>query len=125
MSRRIALLLTLLAFALPALADPPMTTLRVEVKSATGKPVDRATVVVRFVQGRSAIKLGKKIRKNWEMRTSQEGVARIPAIPQGTILIQVIAKGFQTFGQSYDVNQEEKTIEIALNPPQPQHSEHQ
>jgi hypothetical protein len=87
--------------------------------------VDRASVVVRFVEGRSIIKLGKKTRTNWELRTSQDGIAKIPPIPQGKILVQVIAKGYQTYGQTYDVNEEEKTIEIKLNPPQPQHSEHQ
>ena len=91
----------------------------------SGKPIDRASVVVRFVEGRSIVKLGKKIRTNWELRTSQEGLAKIPPIPQGKILVQVIAKGYQTFGQTYDVAEEEKTIEIKLNPPQPQHSEHQ
>jgi hypothetical protein len=52
-------------------------------------------------------------------------VARIPSIPQGKVRIQVIAKGYQTFGQVFDVNEEEKTIEVKLNPPQPQFSAHQ
>ena len=125
MLRRIAVLLALAALAMPVLAGPPMTNLRIEVRSMSGKPIDRASVVVRFVEGRSIVKLGKKIRTNWELRTSQEGLAKIPPIPQGKILVQVIAKGYQTFGQTYDVAEEEKTIEIKLNPPQPQHSEHQ
>jgi hypothetical protein len=77
------------------------------------------------VEGRSVVKLGKKIRTNWELKTSQEGVAKIPPIPQGKILVQVSAKGYQTFGGTFDVSEEEKTLEIKLNPPQPQHSEHQ
>ncbi len=104
--------------------DPPMTTLRIEVKSIHDKPVERASVIVRFVKGRSIKKLGRKIRKNWELRTNQEGVAKIPPIPQGTVLVQVIAKGYQTFGQEFEVEEEEKTIEITLNPPQPQYSSH-
>jgi hypothetical protein len=39
--------------------------------------------------------------------------------------IQVIAKNHQTFGQIYDVDNEEQQITIKLNPPQAQHSEHQ
>jgi len=101
-----------------------MTKLNIEVKSYGGTPVDRADVVVRFVKGRSPIKLGKKIRTTWEMRTNQEGLAKVPAIPQGSILIQVIAKGYQTFGGTFDVDEEEKTLEIKLNPPQPQYSAH-
>src|SRR5712692_6385185 len=74
-------------------ADTPMTKLIVEVKTLEGRPVDRASVVVRFVEGRSVIKLGKKIRTTYELRTNQDGVAKIPTIPQGKILVQVIAKG--------------------------------
>jgi hypothetical protein len=102
-----------------------MTSLRIEVKTQSDKPVDRAAVIVRFIEGRSAVKFGKSIRKNWEMRTGQEGVVKIPPIPQGKILVQVNAKGYQTFGQTFDVTEEERTIEVKLNTPQPQHSEHQ
>ena len=102
-----------------------MTKLTVQVKNDGGKPVDRASVIVRFVQGRNYIKLGKKIRDTYELRTNQEGEASIPEIPQGTIRVQVIAKGYQTFGHDFEVNEAEKTLEIKLNPPQPQYSAHQ
>ena len=119
------LALMVMACSLPVLADPPMTRLRIEVKSLGGKPVERASVIVRFVEGRSVIKFGKKIRTSWETRTSMEGVAKIPSLPQGKILIQVIAKGYQTFGQDFEITEEEKTIEVRLNPPQPQYSVHE
>jgi len=118
--------LVLLAAALPVLADPPMTKIRVEVRKATNdKPVERASVIVRFVEGRSVVKLGKKIMTTYQMRTNQDGVASMPAIPQGKIQIQVIAKGFQTFGQIVQIEEEEKTVEVKLNDPQPQYSVHQ
>ncbi len=124
--RSLAISLALMSMAAAALvAAPPMSKLRIEVKSLSDKPVDRASVVVRFVEGRSVTKLGKKVITNWETRTNQEGVARIPSIPQGKVRIQVIAKGYQTFGQIFDVSEEEKTIEIKLNPPQPQFSAHE
>ncbi len=123
---RLLFLVALLVMALPVLADPPMTKIRVEVRKATNdKPVDRASVVIRFVEGRSVVKLGKKIMTSYQMRTNQDGVANMPAIPQGKIQIQVIAKGFQTFGQIFDIGEEEKTVEIKLNDPQPQYSVHQ
>jgi hypothetical protein len=126
MKTRILLSLVLFAAALPVLAEPPMTKIRVEVRKATtDKPVERASVVVRFVEGRSVVKLGKKIMTSYQMRTNQDGVATIPAIPQGKIQIQVIAKGFQTFGQIIDIGEEEKTVEVKLNDPQPQFSVHQ
>ncbi len=111
--------------ALPAAGDTPMTTLRVEVKTHTDRPLDRASVVVKFVKGRNYLKLGKKTVTSWQVKTNQEGVAKIPALPQGEILIQVIAKGYQTFGQTFEVNEPERTIEVKLNPPQPQFSAHQ
>jgi len=66
----------------------------------------------------------KKLRTTYELRTNQDGEAKVPEIPQGEIRIQVIAKGFQTFGQIFDVTEEEKTIDITLNPPQQQYSSH-
>lgn len=124
--RSTALLAALLcALVLPLRADPPMTKIRVEVKTLSGKPIDRASVVVHCEQGRSILKLGKQTVTHWELRTNQDGVARVPSLPQGKIKIQVIAKGYQTFGEVFDIAEEEKTIEIKLNPPQPQHTEHQ
>ena len=108
----------------PLAADPPMTRLQIEVKNLNDKPVERASVMVKFIEGRSIVKFGRKIKTNWELRTNQMGVAKIPPIPQGKILVQVIAKGYQTFGEYYDVDQEEQTIEVKLKPPQPQYSAH-
>jgi hypothetical protein len=125
MRTRLLLVPALFLFALGMRADAPMTRLEVQVTTQGGKPIDRAGVVVRFVEGRSVVKLGKKIRTTYEMRTNQEGLVKIPAIPQGKILIQVIAKGYQTFGQTFDVNEPEKTIAIKLNIPQSQYSAHQ
>ena len=106
------------------LAGADMTTLTIHVTTDSGKPIDHASVVVKFVQGRSKVKFGKKIRTEYELHTNEDGIAKIPPIPQGTILIQVIAKDYQTFGQSFDVAEEEKTLEVKLNPPQPQYSAH-
>lgn len=115
----------IVALCLPVLADPPMTTLRIEVKTLKDKPIERASVILDFVEGRSIAKFGKKIRTHWETRTNQEGVAKLPPIPQGKVRVQVIAKGYQTFGNVYDVDQEEHTIEVKMNPPQAQFSVHQ
>ena len=102
-----------------------MTKLIVHVTTLSGKPIDRADVVVKFISGRSIILLGKAIRTSWEMRTNQEGLAKVPAeIPQGNILIQVIAPGYQTFGQTFEVLALEKTIDVKLNLPQEQYSAH-
>jgi hypothetical protein len=116
-------LILALALVLP-LAGADLTTLTIHVTTQSGKPIDRASVVVKFVQGRSKVKLGKKIRTEYELHTNEDGIAKIPPIPQGTILIQVIAANYQTYGQNIDVDQDEKTVDIKLNPPQPQYSAH-
>ncbi len=116
--------LAALALAVPLLAEKELTKLQIEVKNRDGKAVDRASVIVRFVEGRSKVKLGRKITTRWELRTNQLGIAKIPPIPQGKILVQVIAKGYQTYGQTHEVEEEEKTIEVKLNPPQGQYSAH-
>jgi len=123
---RIAFFVAVLAMALPVLADPPMTKIRVEVRKAVNdKPIDRASVMIRFVEGRSVIKLGKKIMTSYQARTNQDGVVAMPAIPQGKIQIQVYAKGYQTFGEIFEIGEEEKTVEVKLKDPQPQYSVHQ
>src|ERR1700674_2751495 len=122
--RSLVLAAGLLAGAIAAHAADT-TKLTVQVKNDSDKPVDLASVIVKFVQGRSYIKLGRKIRDTYELRTNQEGEATIPAIPQGKIQIQIIAKGDQTFGQIFDIAEDQKTIEIKLNPPQKQYSAHE
>lgn len=112
-----------LALALP-LAAADMTTLTIHVTTQSGKPIDHASVIVKFVEGRSKVKFGKKIRTEFELHSNEEGIAKIPPIPRGTILVQVIAKDYQTFGDNFDVNEPQKTLEIKLNPPQPQYSAH-
>ena len=122
--QRVGILLTLVLCAFAAFADDDMTKLNINVKTQSGRPIDRASVVVRFVQGRSIVKLGKQVKTQWELRTNSEGEARVPEIPQGKIRVQVIAKGYQTFGEVFDVDQSEKTLEIKWNPPQQQYSAH-
>jgi hypothetical protein len=119
------ILIALALCSLPVLADSDMSLLRIEVTTLGGKPIDRASVVVRFVEGRSVAKLGRKVRTTWETRTNQDGVVRIPQVPKGKIRIQVNAKGYQTFGQDFQVEEDEKTLEIKMNPPQPQYSVHE
>lgn len=116
-------LLLLGALALPVFAGD-LTKLKVVVTDTAGKPVDRADVVVKFVEGRSIVKFGKKIRTSWEVHTTQDGTAEVPELPKGKILIQVIAKNYQTFGQTFDVGEDEKAIEVTLKPPQQQYSAH-
>ena len=122
MRRLLLFLLVSLATSGPVRAAD-LTTLKIVVTTLSGKPVERAEVVVRF-GGRSVVKFGKMVRTSWEVRTTQQGVADIPEMPKGKIRVQVVAKGYQTFGQTFDVDEDQRTIEVKLNPPQEQYSAH-
>jgi len=117
--------LTGLALSL-AWAEAPMTELQINVKTQGGHPVDRAEVIVRWKANAKhpAERYGKAVNTTFEMRTNQDGVAKVPAIPQGSILIQVNAKGYQTYGHVFEVFVEEQSIDVVLNPPQQQYSAH-
>lgn len=116
------LILAFLFGSLPLLAANG-TKLTVQVNSVeTGKPIDRASVIVRFRHGLNPVKM-KKIITSWETKTNQMGNVSIPEIPMGEITVQVIADHYQTFGDVYELNMPEQTIEIKLNPPQSQYSE--
>src|ERR1700689_523932 len=117
------LVLAVLLCCLPLIAAAPGTKLTVQVNSAdTGKPIDRASVIVRFRHGLNPVKM-KKIITSWETKTSQEGTVKIPEMPMGEVTIQVIAEHYQTFGDVFELTMPEQTIAIKLNPPQAQYSE--
>jgi hypothetical protein len=108
--------------SLPFLAMAEDTRLTVQVNSAeTGKPIDRASVVVKFRHGLN-VNL-KKIITNWETRTNQDGKVTLPPMPHGEITIQVIAANYQTHGDVYQLTDAEQTISVKLNRPQAQYSE--
>ncbi len=121
--RNVILLLGLVAACLPSFADSDYTKITVKVTNTRGKPIDRANVRLVFKQGRRKL-TGTKIQRSWELKTSQEGTAKLPGIPKGDILIQVTAKDHQSFGDTFTIEEDERTIEVVLNPPQPPHSEH-
>ena len=126
MRNRILLLAFLGVFAAAAslLHAAEQTKISVIVKTQAGRPIDRASVIIRCVD-RKLAKLGKHDCPSYELRTNEEGKAVMPPIPQGKIRVQVIAKGYQTYGKDYEINEEEKTVEVTVNPPQQQYSAHQ
>ncbi len=107
----------------PAFADD-LTRIQVHVVNPGNHPIDQASVIVKFVEGRSKVKFGAKIRQEWDLKTSQEGMVKIPPIPKGKILIQVNASNYQTYGKTIDIQEDEKTVEVTLNSPQKQYSAH-
>ena len=117
-------LTALLLCTISLMAADEGTKLTVQVTSAsTGKPIDRASVVIHFKHGINPVKM-KRLRTSWETRTNQQGSVTVPAIPMGEVTIQIIAQHYQTFGDTYQLKDTEQVIAIKLNPPQTQYSEH-
>jgi hypothetical protein len=78
------------------------------------KPIDSASVYVRYVEEH---KHGKDKKIEMNLKTNQSGVCHVPVIPPGKFLVQVIAEGWKTYGEYYDVNQVDQTISITLARP--------
>jgi hypothetical protein len=95
--------------------EPGMTKLRIRVLTKDDKPVDNASVYVRYNESGGFLHHDKLAELSF--KTNEDGSVKTPAVPQGKILIQVIAKGWHTFGKWYDVNTDEQTIQIKLEPP--------
>jgi hypothetical protein len=113
------LLAGVLLFSAPVVAAET-TALRIEVEDPDGEPVPRASVIVRTLKG----KKGNKVRDSFELKTSNEGSAPLPPIRRGRVLIQVIAKGYQTYGDTVILSEDEQTVSVKLSPPQEQFSVH-
>lgn len=95
--------------------DPPMTKLRIHVVGSNDKPVGSASIYVRFSESGGMFHKDKLAEMNF--KTNEDGSVKVPDVPQGKILIQVIAKGWHTYGRWYDVDSDEQAIEIKLEPP--------
>lgn len=78
------------------------------------KPVDGASVYIRFVEEH---KHGKDKKVEMNLKTNQEGICHVPVIPPGNFLVQVIAEGWKTYGEYYDPNKIDQAININLTRP--------
>jgi Carboxypeptidase regulatory-like domain len=98
--------------------DGPMSDLRfVVVRDYNGKPVRNAAVVLHPVNRK-----GKQSRGGLELKTDGEGRANIDGIPYGPLRVQVLAPGFQTFGEDYKIDRAETEITVKLKRPGGQYS---
>jgi hypothetical protein len=89
----------------------------VVVRDENGKPVRNAAVVVHPVDEK-----GRQERGGIELKTDPDGKAGYDGIPYGTMRIQVLAPGFQTFGSDYDISKPTVDITIKLKRPAQQYS---
>jgi hypothetical protein len=97
----------------------PLPTARIEVtvlRDATGKPIENAAVIFHPMEG-------ERDTGNMELKTNEDGKSIIDVLPIGdTVRLQIIAKGFQTFGEDYKVDKAEMAIKIRMKRPGEQYS---
>lgn len=98
-------------------APPPTSRIEVTIlRAEDDKPVENAAVVFTL--------LGDK--GNMELKTNEDGKAVIDVLPTGSkVLLQVLAKGYQTYGRDYDIDKAEMAFSIKLNRPGKQYSIYQ
>ena len=125
-SQTIACVLLLLALAGVAPAqrdkveDPTAVLNFLVIKDDNGKPVRSAAVIMHPVSAE-----GKQSRGGLELKTDADGKASFDGIPYGKLRVQVLATGFQTFGEDYDVDRAKLSFTIKLKRPQGQYSIYQ
>lgn len=97
----------------------PPPTARIEVvvvRDGNSKPIENAAVIFHPMEG-------EKDKGNMELKTNEDGKTIIDVLPIGdTVRLQVIAKGFQTFGQDYKIDKDQISIEIRMKRPGEQYS---
>lgn len=98
-------------------SPPPTAHIEVTVlRDVNGKPIENAAVVFHAM-------VGEKDEGNMELKTNEDGKAVIDVMPIGdTVRLQIIAKGFQTFGDDYKVDKAQMAIEIRMKRPGEQYS---
>ena len=90
------------------------------VKEDNGKPIRSAAVIMHPVNTH-----GKQSRGGLELKTDAEGKTSFEGIPYGKLRVQILANGFQTFGEDYDVDRAKLSFTIKLKRPQGQYSIYQ
>jgi Carboxypeptidase regulatory-like domain len=87
------------------------------IKDDNGKPVRNAAVIMHPVNSS-----GDQGRGGVELKTDGDGKTSFDGIPYGKVRVQVLASGFQTFGEDYDVDRAKLNLTIKLKRPQGQYS---
>jgi hypothetical protein len=87
------------------------------LKDDNGKPVRSAIVIMHAVENN-----GKQGKGGIEVKTDADGKTSFDGIPYGKLRIQVMASGFQTFGEDYNVDRAKMDFTIKLKRPSNQYS---
>lgn len=95
-------------------APPPTSRIEVTVvRAEDAKPIENASVIFQLI--------GEK--GNMELKTNEDGKSVIDVLPVGsTMRLQILAKGFQTYGQDYKVDKANMSFDVKLKRPVRQYS---
>jgi hypothetical protein len=98
-------------------APPPTARIEVTlVRDVDGKPVENAAVIFHPMKA-------EKDEGNMELKSNEDGKAIIDVLPIGdTVRLQIIAKGFKTYGGDYKIDKDQMAIDIRLKRPGEQYS---
>ncbi len=87
------------------------------LRDSNGTPVRNASVVLHQVDDK-----GQQAKGGVQLKTDAEGRTSYPSVPYGKLRVQVIAPGFQTYGEDYDITEPSHEFTIKLKRPQEQYS---
>lgn len=95
-------------------APPPTSHVDVTIlRREDAKPIENAAVVFQLENDKG----------NMELKTDEDGKTMIDVLPTGSkVVLQVIAKGYQTYGGEYDINKPQLAIQVKLRRPGEQYS---
>jgi hypothetical protein len=97
----------------------PPPTARIEVtvvRDINGKPIENAAVIFHPMEG-------ERDKGNMELKTNEDGKAIIDVLPIGdTVRLQIIAKGFQTYGDDFKIDKTQMAVDIRMKRPGEQYS---
>lgn len=88
--------------------------LKIIITNADGHPVGNASVYVRYPKPGTLFRHDSL--QELDLKSNMDGSVKVPEVPQGKVQIQVIAKGWHTFGEWYDVKND-GTVTIKLQEP--------
>lgn len=101
-----------------AMAQDDMAVLNfVVIRDYNGKPVRNASVVMHPVE-----KNGKQSKGGLQIKTDADGKASFDGVPYGKLRVQVLAQGFQTFGDDYSIDKPAMDITVKMKRPAGQYS---
>lgn len=114
----LVLAVSILSFAQEDKDEGPTSWLSfVVTKEDNGKPVRNAAIIMHPVNVK-----GKQVPGGAELKTDMDGKTNFDGIPYGKLRVQVLAQGFQTYGEDFDIDKPKMEISIKLKRPQKQFS---